>query len=589
VLGYLSGDGSVYYDRDEGAYGIRFTNAEAELLADFEAACRQAFDADPVRPPSEQRADGVETVRLSGKAYADTVLDAGMNLETYDGKRLPESVTQSSRAAKASFLRALADSEGSVDDRHVRIHSSSYDLLLGAKQLLVEFGISTQLQTRNRSDRRDVHVLTVTDADSLAAFDRHVGFTLDRKQRALAAAVDRVSGDRTILDVIPSCGDLLARCREALRLYQSECGIDDATYCNFENEDANISLRCARSVLDAFETRRHAAADDIERLDGADWATLDRLRERYHVSQRELAEETSYTQQQVSRLWGDDAALRDAVEERLSTIIGGVAETDLGSFRALVHGDVKWRRVDSVETVEASVDDDRIRLLREQLAEMLDCSPSVAAERASELLDGEPTITDWPSVEAIAERYGVSYATLADDIGVAPSTVSRWVRGVVDTDRFEDVRTALTRRVETIREALSRRIAEIEARKTPSVYDLTVAGTHNFLANGMVVHNSEDRSAMHEALEQQRISVSKAGINATLKSRCSLLGAANPKYGRFDQYEPIGEQIDLEPALISRFDLIFTVTDQPDEEEDADLADHTLRTNHAGELRTHPD
>ncbi|MEF8829140.1 MAG: ATP-binding protein [Haloarcula sp.] len=97
----------------------------------------------------------------------------------------------------------------------------------------------------------------------------------------------------------------------------------------------------------------------------------------------------------------------------------------------------------------------------------------------------------------------------------------------------------------------------------------------------------EDRSAMHEALEQQRISVSKAGINATLKSRCSLLGAANPKYGRFDQYEPIGEQIDLEPALISRFDLIFTVTDKPDEEKDRNLAEHIVQTNYAGELHTH--
>ena len=92
---------------------------------------------------------------------------------------------------------------------------------------------------------------------------------------------------------------------------------------------------------------------------------------------------------------------------------------------------------------------------------------------------------------------------------------------------------------------------------------------------------------MHQALEQQEISISKAGINATLKSRCSLLGAANPKYGRFDQYEAISEQIDLEPALISRFDLIFTVTDQPDEEKDRNLAEHILTTNYAGELNTH--
>jgi len=105
------------------------------------------------------------------------------------------------------------------------------------------------------------------------------------------------------------------------------------------------------------------------------------------------------------------------------------------------------------------------------------------------------------------------------------------------------------------------------------VYDVTVEPTSTFVSQGVVLHNS--------------ISVSKAGINATLKSRCSLLGAANPKYGRFDQYEPIGEQIDLEPALVSRFDLIFTVTDEPDEEEDANLAEHILTTNYAGELHTH--
>ncbi|PSQ57224.1 MAG: hypothetical protein BRD23_08865 [Halobacteriales archaeon SW_9_67_25] len=105
------------------------------------------------------------------------------------------------------------------------------------------------------------------------------------------------------------------------------------------------------------------------------------------------------------------------------------------------------------------------------------------------------------------------------------------------------------------------------------VYDVTVEPTNTFVSQGVVLHNS--------------ISISKAGINATLKSRCSLLGAANPKYGRFDQYEPIGEQIDLEPALVSRFDLIFTVTDKPDEEEDANLAEHILTTNYAGELHTH--
>ncbi|HDM35785.1 MAG TPA: minichromosome maintenance protein MCM [Candidatus Syntrophoarchaeum butanivorans] len=95
----------------------------------------------------------------------------------------------------------------------------------------------------------------------------------------------------------------------------------------------------------------------------------------------------------------------------------------------------------------------------------------------------------------------------------------------------------------------------------------------------------KDQSALHEAMEQQTVSVAKAGIMATLKSRCALLGAANPKYGRFDRYEPISVQIDMSPTLLSRFDLIFTLTDEPDEARDSQIAEHILRSHYAGEIR----
>ncbi len=88
---------------------------------------------------------------------------------------------------------------------------------------------------------------------------------------------------------------------------------------------------------------------------------------------------------------------------------------------------------------------------------------------------------------------------------------------------------------------------------------------------------SEDRSAIHEALEQQTISIAKAGIMATLNARCSVLAAANPKFGRFDQYKSIGEQIDLPSPILSRFDLIFVVEDKPNVERDTKLAAHILR------------
>ncbi len=86
----------------------------------------------------------------------------------------------------------------------------------------------------------------------------------------------------------------------------------------------------------------------------------------------------------------------------------------------------------------------------------------------------------------------------------------------------------------------------------------------------------EDRSAIHEALEQQTISIAKAGIMATLNSRCSVLAAANPKFGRFDRYKSIAEQINLPSTILSRFDLIFVVEDKPDMERDSALASHIL-------------
>lgn len=85
-----------------------------------------------------------------------------------------------------------------------------------------------------------------------------------------------------------------------------------------------------------------------------------------------------------------------------------------------------------------------------------------------------------------------------------------------------------------------------------------------------------DRSAMHEAMEQQTITVSKANVQATLRAETSVLAAANPKFGRFDPSQPIAQQIDLPPTLINRFDIIFTLRDVPNREKDEKIAEHVL-------------
>ena len=155
------------------------------------------------------------------------------------------------------------------------------------------------------------------------------------------------------------------------------------------------------------------------------------------------------------------------------------------------------------------------------------------------------------------------------------------------------------------------------------VYDLTVEPAHNFLGGGFVIHNTaaavkddfgdgrftleagalvladkglacideldkmsdQDRSSLHEAMESQKISVAKAGITATLQCRCSMLAAANPKLGRFDMQSKIADQINLPPALMSRFDLMFVLTDMPDAKRDRNITSHILDAQRRGQAR----
>ncbi len=86
----------------------------------------------------------------------------------------------------------------------------------------------------------------------------------------------------------------------------------------------------------------------------------------------------------------------------------------------------------------------------------------------------------------------------------------------------------------------------------------------------------KDRVSIHEAMEQQTISIAKAGIVATLNARASVLAAANPAFGRYMLNRPVSENIDLPVTILSRFDLIFIMTDRPDKERDVELARHVL-------------
>jgi DNA replication licensing factor MCM5 len=86
----------------------------------------------------------------------------------------------------------------------------------------------------------------------------------------------------------------------------------------------------------------------------------------------------------------------------------------------------------------------------------------------------------------------------------------------------------------------------------------------------------EDRVAIHEAMEQQTISIAKAGITTILNARTSVLAAANPIFGRYDDLKSPGENIDFQTTILSRFDMIFIVRDEHEKGRDERIAKHVM-------------
>jgi len=176
------------------------------------------------------------------------------------------------------------------------------------------------------------------------------------------------------------------------------------------------------------------------------------------------------------------------------------------------------------------------------------------------------------------EIRGDIHILLVGDPGVAKSQLLRFVHRIAPRSIYTTGKGTTTAGLTAtaVRD-------EVDGRWTLEAGALVLADKGIALVDEIDKMRKEDRSALHEALEQQTISVAKAGINAILKARCALLAAANPKYGRFDRFSPIAEQIELSPTLLSRFDLIFVLTDEPEIEKDKRLAEHILNIHQLGE------
>jgi len=202
--------------------------------------------------------------------------------------------------------------------------------------------------------------------------------------------------------------------------------------------------------------------------------------------------------------------------------------------------------------------------------------------------------------------------TLVDDIinSVAPHIVSdergrmhklaialQWFGGVKRPNRRGDINVFLVGSKGTGKSQLLTRAADLAPKsveasgKGATAAGLTATATQSehggwmldagalVLASGGMASIDEfdkmdagARKSMHEAMEDQRVPINKAGINTVLPTETAILAAANPAGGEFDRFTPLTEQVDLQAPLLSRFDLIFGLMDSADEDWDENIA-----------------
>lgn len=540
LVGYIIAEGSVTLNEDYTG-DIRVTNEDPEVIADVE----EAFSRLGLNCTTSMSCDGksARVVRCSSGECASFLanLEPAI-LEKSAEQRISEPIFQASRGTKREFLKAYIEGESHVSStqREITVASMSRELLEGVRTLLLAFGVGSTLETRKNGSYR----LHISGTD-FVEYVRTVGFITERK--SIAATRFEGTPQNSNTEIVPDIGQDLRRVREALALSQSDFEIPRSTYQHYERGDRNPSVTSLRSVIERFETRLEWLRETKSRIEQGCWDDVERVRRELGISQRTLAQGMAVTQTAISyyerngvvpdggRTADGKSVVLDRIEEALA------ANRDVQALRTLVESEVGCDRIESIAAVEPDYEwvyDLEIEGTHNYVSNGVISHNSALLQYIRNIAPRSVYTSGKGSSSA-----GLTAAAVRDDFGEG----QQWTleagalvladRGIAAVDELDKM-------------------------------------------------DSNDRSAMHEALEQQSISISKAGINATLKSRCSLLGAANPKYGRFDQYEPIGEQIDLDPALISRFDLIFTVTDQPDPEEDKKLAQHILQTNYAGELNT---
>ncbi|MFQ5648135.1 MAG: ATP-binding protein [Candidatus Aenigmatarchaeota archaeon] len=294
-------------------------------------------------------------------------------------------------------------------------------------------------------------------------------------------------------------------------------------------------------VLRTFERRLQELGQLKAAVQRADWAGLKAIRSQLHISQAELAKRAGASQSLISQYELGKCGkrksnkilekLRKALYDACTSILGDDwLKARMKALRTLLDSDIFWDRIKNVQKMPSNqkwVYDLQVPGVHNFLANQI-------FVHNSQLMKLVPNLV--PRGRYVSGK-GVTTAGLTATVTKDEQFMGGWVleagaivlanKGLLSVDEFEKM-------------------------------------------------SPDDQVAMHEALEQGSVSIAKASIVTTLPAQTSVLAGGNPKFSRFDPYQPISKQITIPDTLLSRFDLKFVLRDQPNPEEDQKIVDHIL-------------
>jgi len=368
----------------------------------------------------------------------------------------------------------------------------------------------------------------------------------------------------------------------------------------------NVVWRCACGVKNEFEATRTTVPEPHEcngcetqgpfNLDekASEWVDQRKIKLEEPIEERSQARGESipiYVEGDLCDYGPSGTTLPDHAGESVSVLgIVRVDESELsgrnGTPESNLWIDAKAFVLDSDDSGDIDIDahrevfedyasrEDAVDLVAESLA------PSLQAADGDDLYDARRAVAAWLfnayrlDPKDGGSKRGDLHMALIGDPGTGKSTLMSYVHDVLPQSEYRSG-TGLSEVGLTAAAVQEEFAGTTEWTLQPGILPRADGG-HCIIdeIDGVV---DSDTKAIHDALEgDQMVKTDKAGIKADLPTRCALLAGGNPTYTRFDPYEPIPEQIDMDPALFDRMDFVLSLQDEVDEARDEAKADHAI-------------